>query len=296
MPVTLDLMITEYRGLQVLKNICSNPRVLKLIRNVIAATDTKVNDHSIEAIRETCNTYGLSFYEKDAYQAPSPATYRLVIGWKWMIPQMENTIVLHDSLLPAYRGFAPLVNALVEGEERIGATAFYASERYDAGSVICQRSMAIIHPIRIRQAIEITGELYVEMVNEILDNLTQGKIPAATPQDEDNASYSLWRDEQDYFINWTDSADRILRSIYALSMPYPGAQSLLNGERIIIDDASLVADVIVVDRQPGKVIFVEENFPVVVCGIGLLKITAAHYYESANSILPLRKFRSRFGS
>jgi methionyl-tRNA formyltransferase len=55
-----------------------------------------------------------------------------------------------------------------------------------------------------------------------------------------------------------------------------------------------VEDVVVENRTPGKVIFVQEGLPVVVCGQGLVKILAARWVGSGRSILPLAQFRSRF--
>lgn len=77
--------------------------------------------------------------------------------------------------------------------------------------------------------------------------------------------------------------------------PTGGAQTLLNGNPITINDAELFDDVTIVNRDVGKVIFTEGGLPIVVCGKGLLKITSASDDTHA-SILPLKKFRIRFGS
>jgi len=149
--------------------------------------------------------------------------------------------------------------------------------------------------VRINDAIGAMAGLYVQVIEQILKDLCNGGQLAATPQDEAAATYSLWRDEADYFIDWKEDDRRILRTIYALSFPYQGACTLLHGRKVIIEDAIPVQDVVIVNRDPGKVLFVEAGLPVVVCGSGLLKIKTAYYYPDKKTILPLEKFRSRFG-
>jgi methionyl-tRNA formyltransferase len=57
---------------------------------------------------------------------------------------------MHDSLLPKYRGFAPLPNALINGEREVGVTALFASEEYDMGDIVCQRRLAVEYPMITR--------------------------------------------------------------------------------------------------------------------------------------------------
>ena len=78
----------------------------------------------------------------------------IVAGWRWLLPSTEKLIVLHDSLLPRYRGFNPLVSQLIDKEERLGVTAFFASDRYDCGDIINQPSIKVSYPLKINEAIE----------------------------------------------------------------------------------------------------------------------------------------------
>ena len=291
--MTIDLYLCGFKGLQVLDHLCT-AGYAKHIQSVIAARDINViNDYFVD-IKSTSEKHGLHLNERGNDIPHTNADYRLVIGWRWMLSNMHNTIVFHDSLLPAYRGFAPLVNALINGESTIGSTALMAADDYDSGPVITSRSINITHPIRIQNAIEEISILYVQMADEIVSKLINEIILPAAPQDETKASYSLWRDEEDYMINWQDDSNKILRTIYALSYPYRGARTLLHGKQIAIQEAELFNDVTIINRDPGKVIFMSDEHPVVVCGKGLIKITAATDSHHA-PILPLKKFRSRFG-
>lgn len=289
----IDLFLAGKKGLVVLKYLCDSP-YRKLIRHVITASDNAVQEDNVAALQEVCRTQGIPFFDRSVYKEEgADGGYRFLIGWRW-ITGKGNTIVLHDSLLPSYRGFAPLVNALINGEPETGVTAFRAADEYDTGPVLAQRKMMIAHPMRIEDAINAISELYVGVMDVLLKDLEKGGEPAGVQQDESAATYSLWRDEADYFINWEEDSDRILRTIYALSFPYRGARALLNGEEIIIKDAVTVADVTIVNRQPGKVIFVADGCPVVVCGKGLLKVISASRSRDNTAVLPLKKFRSRF--
>lgn len=291
--MTIDLFLCGFKGLKVLQHLCSS-KYVGHINTVVAARDHKVLNDYFDDISITSQKHGLNFLDRENDEINAKADYRFVIGWRWMINVTENTIVFHDSLLPAYRGFAPLVNALINGDNEIGATAIFAEKDYDTGPIITNKRISVAHPVRIQKVIDEISKLYIGMIDEIIGNLLKGQPPATTPQDESKASYSLWRDEKDYMINWEDSSDKILRTIYALSFPYPGAQTLLNGSPIIIQDAEVFDDVKIINRDAGKVIFVSGGCPVVVCGKGLLRILSASNDQN-ESIIPLKNFRSRFG-
>jgi len=289
----IDFFLMGRKGLKVLEHVCRLPH-RSLVNCVVTARDSGMQEDYADAIASVCGANGIDFFERNAYKDMPSADYRILAGWKWMVKE-ANTIVLHDALLPAYRGFAPLVNALINGEKEIGATAIWAAERYDAGPIITRESIQVSGPLRINDALDVMAGLYVKIIAGILDDLAGQRPLAAMQQDETMATYSLWRDEDDYFIDWNEDSNRIWRSVYALSFPYKGACTLLSDHKIIIEDAVPVKDVTVMNRQAGKVLFMEEGLPVVVCGSGLLKIISA-VDSSGQSILPLARFRSRFFS
>ena len=270
---------------------------VKHIELVVIGRDSAVaNDYSWEIIR-FCQTNNIDFIERhDATNYLSKFTgYKIAIGWRWIINDVNELIVFHDSLLPQYRGFAPVVNSLINGETKLGATAVFASHEYDKGEVITQKSVYIEYPIKIEKAIDIVSRLYTELFDEVLEQITEGHRLISHSQDEHRATYSLWRDSQDYFIDWDRSANEIKRFIDAVGYPYSGALSNFEDQVIGINDAEVLDDVLIYDRKNaiGKVIFIKDGFPVVVCGYGLLKIVSAND-RNGKTIIPLKKFRSRF--
>ena len=288
---TLFLMTSK--GFNVLKHIIHIGHAI-LIDKVIVGEDKNVlNDYSAE-IYNLCGEYGIQAEPRSNFESYN-TRYALAISWRWIIPisPIHKLIVLHDSLLPKYRGFSPLVSQLINGEKKIGVTALYASENYDEGNIIYQSSSNIDYPITISEAIEIINKNYIETTAWIFNHASKNIPLPSLPQPHDLATYSLWRDDEDYRINWQDTASRIERFINAVGFPYKGAQCLLNGKVIQIKKAIAVNDVFIENRDVGKVLFVKNNKPVIVCGKGLLLIEKAIYLDG-ESIIPMKKFRSRF--
>jgi methionyl-tRNA formyltransferase len=219
----------------------------------------------------------------------------LCIGWRYLVPDEAirflggEVVIAHDSLLPKYRGFAPLVTAMIAGESETGVTFLRAGRSVDDGDVLWQGRAPIGAGDTISDMIDKLVPLYVEGACRYL----RGELAEGRPQDERAATYSIWRDAEDYRIDWTEDADRIERTIRALGPPYPGAQATLDGRAVVVRRAEVVADLPFAIRQPGKVWSLDaQGRPTVVCGSGLLKVLDAT--ADGESILPLKALRLRF--
>ncbi|NQY11939.1 MAG: methionyl-tRNA formyltransferase [Flavobacteriales bacterium] len=266
-----------------------------MIDQIVLGRDKNVQNDFSDQIISAATTNGIKLSERKS--APNiTSQYAIAISWRWMIKTDSNTklIVVHDSLLPKYRGFAPTVNQLINHEPIIGATLLFASEEYDRGDIISQESIDITYPIKINDAIQKIGDMYSQLINELFQNIESNQHIEATPQNEQEASYSLWRDNEDLNIIWNQNADDIIRFIDAVGFPYLGASTRIGDRTIRIQNAELVDDVEIMNRDCGKVIFSKDGCPVVVCAKGLLKITNATYDDNNESVLPLEKFRIRF--
>jgi len=203
-------------------------------------------------------------------------------------------LISHDSLLPKYRGFAPLVNALINREKVTGVTALLGAEDYDTGNIILQKRMDVECPTEIGTEIQRISKVYANLAIELVSKYNDESISRRDyPQDEIKASYSLWLDEEDYRINWNGDSKDIEHFISCVGHPYRGAATLLNGGKVKITKGIPRADVKIENRSPGKIIFMEFGYPVVVCGTGLI-ILKEISDENGKSILPLKVFRSRF--
>lgn len=263
------------------------------INQVITASDTNLQKDFFSEILELCKNNNITVKErKDSIHITS--NYAIAIAWRWLInlPEQTQLIVLHDSILPKYRGFNPLVSALINGEKEIGVTALFANVEYDKGAIIDQDSTQINYPIKIQTAIVQIIHIYQNLVFRICNKILSGEEIPSTAQKEENATYSLWRDSNDYSINWDQSSNKIKRFIDAVGYPYDGAHSTIDNQKIKIVEVEEVTDVVIENRTPGKVIFIERGKPVVVCGEGLLRIEKILDQNNVEYHLP--KFRVRF--
>lgn len=262
---------------------------------VIGRDKGVANDYS-DTLANYCKENGIkfSFRGNEKFQV-TDFDYALAVGWRWIIHNIPDRklIVFHDSLLPAYRGFAPLVNALLNKEKQIGVSVIFGVEDYDKGDIIAQKSIKVTYPTNIENETKRIAEVYADLAFILISKLiTNNKIISET-QVEARATYSLWRDEDDYRINWQLCASDIQHFIDCLGHPYMGASTTLNGLLVRIFKARVMDDVNIVNRSPGKVIFVKDGNPVVVCGQGLLLIEEGRYSDG-DSLLPLPAFRSKF--
>jgi methionyl-tRNA formyltransferase len=286
------LYLLTRKGYEVLNALIASGHTRHIDR-VVVGTDKHVQKDYSDEIRELCASHHVSCIPREqAVQANSPLS--IAISWRWMIDgQGTRLIVLHDSLLPKYRGFAPLVTALINGDKEIGVTALYATNEYDRGDIIFKSSSKITYPIRIADAIERVSQNYVSIVLSIFEHAIGGVELPRTPQNEADATYSLWRDEQDYLISWGNDASSIRRFIDATGYPYLGASACLDGHKIRILAAEEKPDLQIVNRTPGKVISNDQGCPVVVCGRGLLRLAEVIEDETGKTMLPFPRFRIR---
>lgn len=253
--------------------------LIKAIDCLIIAKDKNVvNDYSNE-IEELAIEKKIEYKLRSPnYSAPN-SLYHIAIGWRWLIKIVDGgqLIVMHDSLLPKYRGFNPLPTALINGDRELGVTALFGTEDYDTGNIICQSSIKINYPIKVNTAIELLGDIYTVLLQNVLEDiLLKGRL-SSVKQNEQLASYSLWRDEDDYFIPWEKDANYIKRFIDSIGFPYKGASCYCGNSLIRIDDVTIIPDLFISNRTPGKSIKQEDGKPIIVCGTGLLKIERAKY-------------------
>src|SRR5699024_5644867 len=111
-------------------------------------------------------------------------------------------------------------------------------------------------------------------------------------QDESKVSYSIWRNEEDYRVEWDQSSDRIERFVNAVGFPYKGAVTSYNGKRIRLVEVKSEDDLPIINRKPGKILKIKGNYPFVVCEKGLIKIIEARL-EKDGSIFKFDRLRVR---
>jgi methionyl-tRNA formyltransferase len=172
-----------------------------------------------------------------------------VVGWRYKITKEQysippkGTIVFHDSLLPKYRGFAPMNWAIINGETKTGATMFYIADEIDNGDIIAQKSINITEEDDVKTLDGKITQLYLMLLEGNLFrvesiNILTGRI--GKPQNHSEATYCCKRIPEDGLIDWNKSAAKIHNLIRGLTYPYPCAYSYLNGQKIMILKSTLV--------------------------------------------------------
>lgn len=161
-----------------------------------------------------------------------------VAGWRYRIPLEEYTvppkgcIVLHDSLLPKYRGFAPMNWAIINGETETGVTMFFIDEDIDSGDIISYRVVDINMSDTAKTLEEKLSSLYIELLEENLPFIEEGIH--GLPQDHSKATYTCKRVPEDGLIDWGKPSLQIHNLVRGLTYPYPGAFSYVDGSKVYI--------------------------------------------------------------
>ncbi len=170
--------------------------------------------------------------------------FGLAIGWYHLIPAKLRALFpkgvagLHASLLPRYRGGAPLVWAIINGETESGVTLFYLSDGVDDGDIVAQKRFPIGADDTIREVYEKATRASMEVVTESVPLIASGQAPRRV-QDERRATRFPQRSPDDGLIDWSWDAQTIRNFIRAQTKPYPGAFTFIGGKKVVIWDATI---------------------------------------------------------
>jgi methionyl-tRNA formyltransferase len=208
----------------------------------------------------------------------------LAVSWRYMVPAdvyrraRLGAFVLHDSLLPKYRGFAPTVWAIVNGEDHTGATLFEMGTDVDAGPIVDQRTIPIGDDDKIKDVVDRVTDAYLSLLDANLSLLLDGTAPRH-PQNHREATYTCKRVESDGRIDWSTNARSIHNLVRAHTSPYWGAFTTLAGEKMRIWETRLLPDFpTYVGRVPGRVVEIRPGIgTVVLTGDGTLLLTRVQW-------------------
>jgi methionyl-tRNA formyltransferase len=192
-------------------------------------------------------------------------------NWRtWIPPEIYElprlgTLNVHDSLLPAYAGFSPLIWALINGEPEVGVTAHMMDAELDAGDIVLQRPVPVGPRDTTTDLFHKTLALFGPITVDGLALIAAGKTGWA-PQDRSKASFFHKRSEEDSRIDWTWTAEELDRLIRAQSDPYPNAFAFHRGTRLRIVGASVSEGTY--GGTPGRIFLSEGDAVVIVAGAG----------------------------
>lgn len=201
----------------------------------------------------------------------------VVVAYGQFIPRdirslpRHQTVNVHFSLLPAYRGAAPVQRAIQNGESRSGITIFEISGRMDAGPVWAREEIAIRPDDTTTSFQQRLGERAAPFLRQTLERIFAGTI-SQTPQDDAQASQAPPLDKKEGRTNWQLPAQRLYDCLRAFT-PWPGLYFHLGSHQIKILGAGVSQRVH--RAQPGEILELTPQGLQVACGLGtVLEITA----------------------
>lgn len=201
----------------------------------------------------------------------------LVIGWTQLVKAEILSIPrvaclgFHASLLPKYRGRAPINWALIHGETETGNTMMVLEPGADEGDIVTQRRIPITNEDDCATLYEKVSQTECDMLNEVLPLIRERKLPRMK-QNSDEATVMPKRKPEDGLLDWNWSAKRLYNWVRALTNPYPGAFTYHSGKKITIWTAALNTQLQLAQEEIGSVHLSDDGYPLVVTGDGVLKL------------------------
>lgn len=212
-------------------------------------------------------------------------------NWRtWLPPHIfglprHGTLNVHDSLLPAYAGFSPLIWALINGEREVGVTAHWMDDDLDAGDIVVQRAVPVLDTDTATDLFHRTVALIRPVTTEALALIDSGRTEWI-PQDRSKASFFHKRSIEDSRIDWTWPAEDLERLVRAQSDPYPNAFTYYRGQRLRVISAAVSTGRY--GGTPGRV-FIRE-------GDGVVIVAGADARRGRNHGLVIRRVRTDDGT
>ena len=255
-------------------NVCSvvtNPSKKMGRGQKLVDTPVKIlsNDHNLEVI-ECDNLLDKEFVKKLEDINPDlfvVVAYKILPKSLLSIPKY-GAINLHSSLLPKYRGAAPIQRAMLNHEKTTGVSTFLIEPRVDTGKILEQAQCDIndsddYGSLSVKLS-NIGADLVVSSIEKYLTKEIKPYL-----QDESLVTLAPKIMKEEFLINWDKTASDIHAQVKAFS-PYPGAYTFLNGKRIKFFKSELINNQS--SRQPGEVDNITNDFFDIACSVGFLRV------------------------
>ena len=251
-----------------------------------------------EAIKKSAEKYSLPIYQPESTGSEqlhsilkqiNPDIY-VVVAYKILPESILNipprgAINLHASLLPKYRGAAPVNHAILNGETETGLTTFLIQKKVDTGDLLLQQSLSIDNSVTAGEALSKLSFLGADLVIKTLDALSQNKIKPIK-QDGDKATFAPKFSVQDCKINWSNPALIIHNQIRAFS-PKPGAFTFYKNKRVKLFGSKVLQNLHHTRLLPGEIEYTNSFFKI---GTGTEPIQITNIQIEGKKKLPVEQF------
>jgi methionyl-tRNA formyltransferase len=178
-----------------------------------------------------------------------------------------GTLNIHASLLPAYRGAAPVVHAILNGESETGVTLMKIDAGMDTGDVLVKKRVPLTVDITAGELESMLAALGAQLLIPTLQGYLSGEI-VPKPQPDEGVSYAPMIKRSDGRIDWTEEAQRVHNRIRAMN-PRPGAYFRWHGKEVRIWSSSCPHDR-KADEAPGTVVGIDDDGIAIACAGGTL--------------------------
>ena len=201
-----------------------------------------------------------------------------------MIPK-RGAVNLHASLLPKYRGAAPVHHAILHGDPQTGLSTFLIRKKVDTGDLLLQKTFYIDSSTTTGEALEKLSYIGADLIIDTLDGLSSNSI---TPRKQDDKSATLAPKIkiEDCKINWNNSAENIHNQIRAFT-PNPGAFTLYNNKRVKLFESKIEKMERDVESRPG---YIKYKAPELLIGTGTKSININGIQLEGKKRLPTSHF------
>jgi methionyl-tRNA formyltransferase len=212
---------------------------------------------------------------RDALRALQP-DLMVVVAYGLLLPQSILDIPkygcwnVHDSLLPRWRGAAPIQRAIEAGDSDTGVWRMQMEKGLDTGPVLLSQRLSIGADETGGQLHDRLAVLGAQVLADGLGLLRAGMKPVAVPQPDAGATYAHKLDKAEARLDWSQPADVLARKVRAYQ-PWPVAEAQLAGERVRIHAAEALP--LAHDAAPGTVLLARREGIDVACGEGALRLT-----------------------
>jgi len=179
----------------------------------------------------------------------------------------KGCINIHGSLLPRWRGAAPIHRAILAGDTKSGITIMQMDEGLDTGPILLSEEIFLGPAVTAMELHDRLAILGARMVVYVLHGLEAGLLES-TPQPTFGVNYAKKLTREEGRLDWQKSAEDLASQVRAFT-PWPGAWFEINGTRIKVDDVQIMASA--KNTQPGEVLDGEGRLTVA-CGVGSLRI------------------------
>jgi len=197
--------------------------------------------------------------------------YGLILPRKVLAIPARGCWNVHASLLPRWRGAAPIQRAILAGDKESGVCLMQIEAGLDTGPVFLRRSIAIAADETAGSLHDRLATLGAGILSEGIDLALDGRMPRPQPQAAEGVTYAAKLDKAEARLDWTQRAVELERKVRAFD-PWPVAEATLGGETLRVWRAQLVAET-VAGAAPGAVIHAGSEGIDVACGEGALRLT-----------------------